>query len=110
MDSPDAIAFIEHWWVEPVPGPGGTVILVLQSMDGAERLSVTLDLTRGAVGLRRQVEATWLDQVWIENVQRVWFDDQDGRLYGEGDALSLWIEKDPRPRFKLSLGTRWSQG
>jgi len=111
MEWPEPVEFAENWWVDPLEPPGqpGVFQWVLQSLDGATRLVVSIDPERDGVGLRRQIGTVWLDQVWVEGVRRLWFD-EDGRLYGEGGALegplSLWVEKEPVPRYKLHAVSR----
>ena len=104
MWCPEPVTFLENWWIEPLEGPGDQEIYVLQSADGAERLVVTVDRPTQALGLRRQLGTVWLDQVWLTGLERAWFDEGDGRLYARGLGMSVWVQKDPRPSFKVTAG------
>ena len=108
MCIPDAEQFAIHWWVESAPeSPDGLLRYVLQSPAGAERLIIEIAEDRGAVGIARISGVNLVDRVWIEGVDRLWFEEDFERLFGEGRCgtgrVSFWIQRHPVPSFKLTF-------
>ncbi len=108
MRIPSAQAFATNWWTEPVPeSPDGLVRYVLQSPAGDERLIVELAVDRESVGIARVSGVHLVDRLWIEGVERCWFEEDFERLFGEGRCgpgrVSFWIQRHPVPSFKLTF-------
>ena len=109
MRIPDAEQFAIHWWVEPaIDSLDGWVRYVLQSPAGSERLIIEIAEDQCAVGIARVSGVNLVDRLWIEGVERLWFEEDFERLFGEGrfgdGQVSFWIQRHPVPSFKLTFG------